>query len=213
MSNNNLFTMNNSSPETDSPMYENYSLSDMMELDALLPLDHQDFEMELQAVQQEQRRASRGSSKNVSFDEYLKIELIERISEMTEGEKSDSWYHRSERDDFRNQARKLCKTDSKGQESTRGLECYSRQRRRRLQRTNDQVLRAYLFAGDSEQVGVWAEEYNAEARQFALATAVQDYYEAYFPHIIHQSSTPDAFEPTPLCQLACVGQSTLERRF
>jgi hypothetical protein len=202
----------NSLPETDTPMYNfNCSLSDMMDLDELLPIERQELEMELQAAQQEQMRAS-GSSKHVSFDEYVEIELIEPISEMTEEEKDDSWYHRCELDDFKYQARKLCKSKSKGQESTRGLECYFPQRMRGFQRTNDQVLRAYLFSGDSEQVGQMAEECNADARRLALATGVQDFYEAYFPLIIQQSPR-DAFEPTPLCQPASVGPLILARRF
>jgi hypothetical protein len=203
----------NSLPETDSPMYSsNYSLSDMMDLDELLPIERRELEMELQVAQQERMRASRGSSKHVSFDEYVEIELIEPISEMTEEEKDNIWYLRCELDDFKHQARKLCKTKSKGQESTRGLECYFPQRMRCFQRTNDQVLRAYLFSEDSEQVGQMAEECNAEARHLALATGVQDFYEAYFPHIIQQSPR-DAFEPTPLRQPASLGPSTLARRF
>jgi hypothetical protein len=176
----------------------------MMDLDEVLPI-------ELQAAKQEQMRASGGFSRHVSFDEYVEIELIEPISEMTEEEKHDIWYRRCELDDFKIQARKLCRTKSNGQESTRGLECYFPQRMRCLQRTNYQVLRACLFAGDSEQVGQVAEEYNAEARRLALATGIQDFYEAYFPHMIQEYSTPDAFEPTPLRQPAWVGPSTPAR--
>jgi hypothetical protein len=203
----------NSLPETDSPMHNfNCSLSDMMDLDELLPIERQELEMELQAAQQEQMRASRGSSKRVSFDEYVEIELIEPVYEMTEEEKCDVWYHRCELDDFKCQARKLCKTKSKGLESTRGLECYFPQRMRGVRRTNDQVLRAYLFSGNSEQVGQMAEQCNAEARHLALAVGIQDFYETYFPHMLHQS-TRDAFEPTPLRQPASVSQSTPTRRF
>ena len=176
-----------------------------MDLDEMLPID-------CQGDQQEQIRPSEGSSRHVSFEEYVEIELIEHISEMSEGEKHDIWYRRCELDDFKRQARKLCKTKSKGQESTRGLECYFPQRMRRFQRTNDEVLRTCLFAGDSDEVGQVAEQYNAEARQLALTTGIQDFYEAYFPHMIQQSSTPaDVFEPTPLPQPACVGPSTPAR--
>lgn len=226
---------NNSLPETDSPMYNfNYSLSDMMDLDELLPIERQELEMELlqeqaaaeqrlQQQQQQQMRSSisRGSSrKQVSFDAYVEIELIEPISEMTEEEKHDIWYHRCELEDFKYQARKLCKTEfksksSKGgqqqqqqqQESTRGLECYFPQRMRDARRTNDQVLGAYLFSSgnnsEEQLLGQMAEQCNAEARHLALAMGVQDFYEAYFPHsrhrmIQHQSIRDAAFEPTPL---------------
>ena len=202
----------NSLPETDSPMYNfNHSLSDMMDIDELLPSERHELEMELQAARQERMRASRGSSKGVSFDEYVEFELIEPISEMTQEEKDNSWYRRCELDDFKQQARKLCKTKYKGQESTRGLECYFPKRMRDFQRTNDQVLRAYMFSGDSEQVGQIAEQCNAEARHLALATGVQDFYEAYFPHMIQQFPR-DAFEPTPLRQPASVSASILPRR-
>jgi hypothetical protein len=203
----------NSLPETDSPMYNfNHSLCDMMDLDELLPCERQELEMELQDAREERMRASRGSAKQVSFDEYVEFELIEPISELTEEEKHDCWYRRCELDDFKQQAKKLCKTKCKGQESTRGLECYFPQRMRGFQRTNDQVLRAYMFSGDSEQVGQIAEQCNAEARHLALATGVQDFYEAYFPQIMQQSPR-DAFEPTPLRQPASVGPSMLARRF
>ena len=177
----------------------------MMDLDEMLPID-------CQAAQQEQVRASGGSSNHISFEEYVEIELMEHISEMTEEEKDDIWYRRCELNDFKHQARKLCKTKSKGQESTRGLECYFPQRMRCTKRTNDQVLRTCWFAGDSDETGQMAEQYNAEARRLALTTGIQDFYEAYFSHIIQQSSTPgDIFEPTPLPQPSSEGPATPAR--
>jgi hypothetical protein len=166
-------------------------------LDELLPIECQQLlEEAAAAAAQFEAECNIRPSKSVSFGTDS-VTYIESCVEIPQCQRDQVWFRRSELDYFKNSAKKLCKLSHKGmkveaQSSIRGMDVYYPARQRAHSKFIYHLLQAYHVKCDrnSEYVGQLAESWSAKAKERALVTGIQDFYEAYFPHMV-QTPMPE----------------------
>jgi hypothetical protein len=198
------FTENDSFPII---TYQTAALSDMMDIDELLPIELDEVE-DNDFYYQQQPQPQNATRKNVTFSAVEHYAIIESPEDWTEDERNASWYGRSELDAFKSKARKLCKQHYKKQstnapipsdESVRGMEVYFPSRQRAHAKFVFHVLHAYHVqcVGNPDYVAQLCAKWSAKASELALVNGIQDFYEACFPHMIQQTAEMPS-TPVPL---------------
>jgi hypothetical protein len=125
--------------------------------------------------------------RRVQFHEARVVTFITPGSWMSKEERDDIWYQQTALDDFKCQARALCRKlrDAPDEsESSRGLEhriCLERQRNKHL--AIRFVLKAQARSSNPEFIATVSSKCTAWATEVALAEASRDFCEAYYPHM------------------------------
>lgn len=135
--------------------------------------------------------------RQVSFGNVISVTPIESSSEMSQYEKDLIWFRRSELDQFKYNAKKVCRAAHKGRkvdpaiESARGMEVYFPSRQRAHGKFIYHVLQAYHVKCEKnwEYVAQLCENWSSRAKERALVTGIQDFYAAYFPHMVENTTT------------------------
>jgi hypothetical protein len=194
------------------------ALSDMMDIDELLPIELDEVEEhEDDFYYQQQPQSQNATRKSVSFSAMDQYAMIESSEDWTEDERNASWYGRSELDACKSKARKLCQQHYKknptnananasttssipSDESVRGMEVYFPSRQRAHAKFVFHVLHAYHVqcVGNPDYVGQLCAKWSAKASERALVNGIQDFYEAYLPHMIQQTTEMPPTTPVPL---------------
>lgn len=128
--------------------------------------------------------------RSVSFGGIQSLDFIESSRDMTDQDLEDRWFTRSELADFKFRARALFKDEHNGkvvgeEESTRGMDVYYPSRQKSHAKYIYHVMQAFHVQckGNPEHVALLCERWSAKARDRAIVTAAQDFYQAYFPHM------------------------------
>jgi hypothetical protein len=180
------------------------ALSDMMDIDELLPIELDEVEDDDLIYYQQQPQSQKATRRSVSFSAMDHYAIIESSEDWTEDERNASWYGRSELDAFKSKARKLCQQHYKtnqasipSDESVRGMEVYFPSRQRSQAKYVFHVLHAYHVqcVGNPDYVAQLCAKWSAKASERALVNGIQDFYEACFPHMIQQTTD---ITPTPV---------------
>jgi hypothetical protein len=179
-------------PENDSfcIITETSALSDMMDLDELLPIEKEELLAESRKMQE--RFYPHRPTKSVCFAGIQSVDLIESSTEMSDEEKHQIWFSASELEQFKSNARNLCRQQCKGvptTDSTRGMDVYFPSRQRNHAKYIFHMVYAYHVqcAGNPDYLAQLAEKWSAKSTERALVAGRQDFYEA---HMIQQTEVP-----------------------
>jgi hypothetical protein len=168
---------------------ETSALSDMMDLDELLPIEKEELLVADSRKMQECFYPHR-PTKSVSFAVIQSVDLIESSTEMSDEEKHQMWFSSSELKQFKSNARNLCRQQCKGvliTDSTRGMDVYFPSRQRNHAKYIFHMVHAYHVHGNPDYVAQLAEKWSAKSTERALVAGRQDFYEA---HMIQQTEVP-----------------------
>lgn len=121
------------------------------------------------------------------------VEVRESIA-LCQNERNDIWYAQSDLEEFKQEARDLCRAlrvqeyldlPTGSMEETRGLEHrISLERQKHKFLANRAILKSQSRYESPEDLAVVAGKCSAWARQVALATGHKDFYAAYHPSLI-----------------------------
>lgn len=172
---------------------EMLSLSDMMDLDELLPIEQDDFLRSCSSLTDFPQYMSK-PQQSVTFGGIQSLDFIESSRDMTDQDIEDRWFTRSQLYDFKRNARTLCKEEHRGKdigedESTRGMDVYFPARQKSHSKYIYHVMQAFHVdcKGNPEYVAQLCEKWSAKSRDRAMLAGIQDFYQAYFPHMAHSS--------------------------
>jgi hypothetical protein len=170
-------------------------LSDMMNLDDLLPIELEDWtnscsSLSLEPTSTTKPQQQQQQRRSVSFGGIQSLDFIESSRDMTDQDLEDRWFTRSELADFKLRARTLFKDEYNGKdvgedESTRGMDIYYPSRQKSHAKYIYHVMHAFHVEckGNPEHVAMLCERWSTKARDRAIVAAAQDFYQAYFPHM------------------------------
>ncbi len=151
--------------------------------------------------------SSLSSSVRVSFDDNTTvISTLIPSSSMSQDERQNAWYDASDLNNFKTEARSLCRQLRENanlyhvQECVRGLEQrVSLERQRNKCLTVRCILKAQLrYPGRPDQLAMIATKCTAWAQQVAQQAAQQDYQEVYHYDSDNNSSKSDKDEHDPM---------------
>ena len=162
--------------------------------------------------------SSTDNKKRVRFHEARVVSLLVPVSEMSQNERDELWYHTSELDAFKTQARNQCRDmrvrcalqlmspvqqEQHYQESSRGLEhriCLERQKNKVL--AIRCTLKAQIrFHNNPMHIAMVATKCTSWAKEVALVEASRDFCDVYHPHLSHliqDVTSPTSSFPVPL---------------
>lgn len=134
--------------------------------------------------------------RKVQFLEARIVGTVTPHSYLSEEERNQIWYQQQELDEFKSEARKLCRdlrdqttildTNPPGDDvSSRGLEhrvCIKRQRNKALAVTF--IIKAQLRNRDPEFIALVAGKCSVWAKEVAAAEASRDFCAVYLPHLL-----------------------------
>jgi hypothetical protein len=144
--------------------------------------------------------------KSVSFEKAEIVALITPSSEMPDSHRHELWYQQIDLDEFKNNARHLCRQirdcdavidqpmlDTRidialatENHCARGLEHrISLERQRNKFLTMRAVLKAQQRYDSPDKLAIIASKCTAWAKEIALCTGYQDFYQAYNPALAH----------------------------
>jgi hypothetical protein len=143
-------------------------------------------QQDIQSLQSVLRRRRR-----VSFQEPQVVSEVTPCSSMTPEERSEIWYQQTDLIGFKNEARDLSRrlrAYPEQEEECRGLEhriSFERQKRKLL------AIRAIIKAQTRhpDQLAMIASRCTAWAKEIAVLTGHQDFYQAYNPALLHTVPT------------------------
>ena len=188
--------------------------SGSMDLDELLPLERQQLEEDAAENSWNTR-----PSKSVSFGD-VSVSYIESCADMDQPHRDQVWFRRSELEQIKRSAKDLCKLVNKNVpvapgDSIRGMDVYFPSRQRAHSKFVFHVLQAYHVKCDrnSEYVGLLAESWSSKSKERALVNGIQDFYEAYFPHMVQQQQKTEVTASTPRKRTATAEFEPAPRRF
>lgn len=141
--------------------------------------------------------------RRVAFEKAEIVGEVTPCSFMSEDERNELWYHQSDLNQFKTEARELCRRirdldedrqplmdvargDIGCDDCTRGLEhrvSIERQKNKFL--AMRAVLKAQARYNKPEQLALVASKCTAWAKEIALCTGYQDFYCAYNPALLH----------------------------
>lgn len=182
-----------------------FALSDMLELDDLLPIEQEELLKSFSSLSYSSFTSE--SQRNVTFGGIQSIHYIESSRDMTDEDVEDRWFTRSQLYDFKRAARTLCKEELSGKdigcdESTRGMDVYFPARQKTHSKYIHHVMEAYHVQcqGNPEHVAQLCEKWGTKSRDRAAVAGVQDFYHAYFPHMVSmaQVGASKPTRPTPI---------------
>ena len=164
-------------------------LSDLMELDELLPIEQDDMMKSSSSLSFYPCTFDRPvPRKSVSFGGIQSIDYIESARDMSMEDVEDRWFTREQLQEFKASARTLAKLEYHGKpisnlESTRGMDVYFPQRQRSHSKYVKSVLEAYHVRckGDPELVAQLCEKWSTKSRDRSMLTGIEDFYSAYVP--------------------------------
>lgn len=154
--------------------------------------------------------------KRVRRVSFLKAEVVSNValaSSMSDTERVELWYQQTDLNRFKEDARDLCRQirncdavieqplldtrldvalEAAGNECARGLEHrISMERQKNKYLAMRAIIKAQQRYETSEQLAVVASKCTAWAKEVALCTGYQDFYQAYNPGLVHLvPSTP-----------------------
>jgi hypothetical protein len=176
--------------------------STTMSLDELLPLERSHiFDDEVCAKNMPPSPPKRS---RISFGPSQILAYIETTQELNRDELAQKWYQPDELQQMKHLARTLCQMEAKGHripadDSIRGMDVYYPSRQRNHKKHVYHVLQAYHYhcAKNDHHVALLSEKWSFKNKERASAKGLEDFYEAYFHHIMqpnnhhhHQLSDP-----------------------
>jgi hypothetical protein len=154
------------------------------------------------------------SRRRVNFKDARIVGFVTLGSSMTQEERNNVWYQSTDLDDFKTQARSLCRRlreEDEEHTEKRGLEhrvCLDRQRNKCLALRC--TLKAQSRSSCPEFIARISTKCTAWAKEVALAEATRDFCEVYYPHLVAHipavTKTSCPF-PVPLKKRECDHQS------
>jgi hypothetical protein len=139
--------------------------------------------------------------RRVQFFEARVVSFLEPCSSMSLDERRQVWYQAKDLEEFKRQARTLCRrlrtSPIVDEETARGLEhriCFERQKNKVLALRC--ILKAQRRLAHHEQVAMVARKCTAWAKEVAIVEATRDFCEAYHPHLtalVHDVSCSSDF--------------------
>lgn len=163
-------------------------LDELIRVAEVLPIDHEDLLKSFSSLSFTPALLKTG--KQVSFGGVQSMDYIESVVDLTDEAISDRWFSKQELSDFKQSARELCKSERNGVEighdvSTRGMDVYFAGRQRHHQKYIFHVLQALNLhcVGRPDYVATLCEKWSTKVTIKAAERGMQDFYEAYFPHM------------------------------
>lgn len=163
-------------------------LSDLMELDELLPIEQDELLKSSSSLSFYPCTFDQPARKNVSFGGIKSINYIESARDMSNQDVEDRWFTRSQLGEFKASARTLAKQEYHGKpisslESTRGMDVYFPHRQRYHAKYVQHVLEAYHVRckGNPELVAQLCENWSTKSRDRSMVAGIEDFYSANVP--------------------------------
>ncbi len=179
-------------------------LSDLMDIDELLPIEQDDF---LRSCSSLGPYPDTSGSKTVTFGGIQSLDFIESSRDMTDQDVEDRWFTKAQLCEFKRTARTLCKEEHSGKDigddnSTRGMDVYFPARQKTHAKYIYHVMRAINVEckGNPEYVAQLCEKWSTKSRDRALVIAVEDFYHAYYPHIAQAKGISKTSQATTAIQ-------------
>ena len=168
---------------------------------------------------------SRRRAKCVTFSRAEVVSTVTPSSEMTDSDRCELWYQQCDVTDFKNHARELCRTIREcdttfdhpmldagvdlalglSSECARGLEHrISTERQKNKFLAMRAIIKAQQRYKTPEQLAVVASKCSAWAKEVALCTGYQDFYQVYNPGMAHLVPS------TPLVKFPLLSRKRLE---